>query len=99
LLLSLKSNKLGTKEAGEVLGDMLKGNSVLNELDLSGNWVHSSSGGDATAFAQGISKGLLGNGALTKLDISNNNIEQGQALQQITECCSTKVIELTSNAQ
>jgi hypothetical protein len=37
------------------------------------------------------------NGALTKLDISNNNIEQGQALQQITACCSTKGIELDSH--
>jgi hypothetical protein len=37
--------------------------------------------------------------ALTKLDISNNNIAQGQALQQITGCCSTKGIELASNAQ
>jgi hypothetical protein len=39
-------------------------------------------------------------GALTKLDISNNNIQQGQVLQQITECCSTKGIALfASNAQ
>jgi hypothetical protein len=38
-------------------------------------------------------------GALTKLDISNTNIKQGQALQQITECCSIKGIELASNAQ
>jgi hypothetical protein len=37
-------------------------------------------------------------GALTKLDISNNNIEQGQTLQQITECCSTKGVELDSHA-
>jgi hypothetical protein len=36
-------------------------------------------------------------GALTKLDISNNNIEHGQALQQITEFCSTKGVELGSH--
>jgi hypothetical protein len=35
--------------------------------------------------------------ALTKLDISNNNIEQGRGLQQITECCSTKGVELDSH--
>jgi hypothetical protein len=34
---------------------------------------------------------------LTKLDISNNNIKQGQALQQITECCSTKGVALDSH--
>jgi hypothetical protein len=37
--------------------------------------------------------------ALTQLDIGNSNIEQGPALQQITECCSTKGIELASNGQ
>jgi hypothetical protein len=42
---------------------------------------------------------LSDNRALTKLDISNNNIRQGQALPQIIECCSTKGIELASNAQ
>jgi hypothetical protein len=36
-------------------------------------------------------------GALTKLDVSNNNIEQGQALQQIAEFCSTKGVELDSH--
>jgi hypothetical protein len=29
---------------------------------------------------------------LTKLDISNNSIEQGEALQQIIEYCNTKGI-------
>jgi hypothetical protein len=33
-------------------------------------------------------------GVLTKLDISNNSIEQGGALQQIIEYCNTKGIEL-----
>jgi hypothetical protein len=73
-VLSLKDNKLGTKEAGEVLGNMLKGNSVLKELDLSKNSVHVFQGGDAPGFAQGISKGLAGNGAMTALNISSNSI-------------------------
>jgi hypothetical protein len=36
-------------------------------------------------------------GALTKLDISGNNIKQGEAeaLEQITVICSAKSIELT----
>jgi hypothetical protein len=37
-------------------------------------------------------------GALTKLDISNNSIEQGEALQQIIEYCNTKGIELDNHA-
>jgi hypothetical protein len=36
-------------------------------------------------------------GALTKLDISNNHIEQGEPLQLITELCNTKGIELDNN--
>jgi hypothetical protein len=35
--------------------------------------------------------------SLTKLDISNNNMEQGPALRQITECCCTKGVELDSH--
>jgi Ran GTPase-activating protein (RanGAP) involved in mRNA processing and transport len=73
-VLSMKRNNLGTKEAGEVLGDMLKGNSVLKELDLSNNLVSSRDGGDATAFAQGISKGLPDNGAMTSLNLASNEL-------------------------
>jgi hypothetical protein len=70
-VLSLKGNKLGTKEAGKALGVMLKGNSLLKELDLSDNWVY---GGDTAGFAQGISKGLPGNGALSALNLASNNL-------------------------
>ena len=35
--------------------------------------------------------------ALTKLDISNNNIEQGEALQRIADLCNTKSIELDNH--
>jgi Ran GTPase-activating protein (RanGAP) involved in mRNA processing and transport len=35
--------------------------------------------------------------ALTKLDISNNSLEQGEALQQIIEYCNTKGIELDNH--
>jgi Leucine-rich repeat (LRR) protein len=34
---------------------------------------------------------------LTKLDISNNNIEQGEALHGITDLCNTKGIAMSSN--
>jgi Ran GTPase-activating protein (RanGAP) involved in mRNA processing and transport len=93
LVLSLKSNKLGMKEAGEALGDMLKGNSMLKELDISDNWVHSYVGGDATAFAQGISKGLPGNGALSKLDLSMNEIPAAEA-DMLNATCKAKEVDL-----
>jgi hypothetical protein len=35
------------------------------------------------------------NRALTKLDIGGNDIEQGEALEQITAICLAKSIELT----
>jgi hypothetical protein len=62
LVLSLSDNRLGTKEVGEVLGEMLNANSVLKELDVSSNNAYQ---GDPAGFAQGISKGLPGNGALS----------------------------------
>ena len=40
---------------------------------------------------------LCDNRALTKLDISNNNIEQGEALQRIADLCNTKSIELDNH--
>jgi hypothetical protein len=75
-VLSLKQNSLGTKDAGEAIGEMLKGNTVLKELDLSENHVQSYNGGDALGFVQGISRGLLDNRALSFLNLSNNNLGQ-----------------------
>jgi hypothetical protein len=92
-LLAIKSN---AKAAGEALGEMLRGNVILKELDVSGNAPISYST-DGPSFAAGISQGLSDNGALTKLDISNNNIEQGEALQQIIEYCNTKGTELDNH--
>jgi hypothetical protein len=95
LVLSLKKNSLGIKDAGAAIGEMLKMNSVLKELDLSDNFVR---GGDSIIstdnhkyhrlrsslheFGQGISTGLASNRALTKLDISKNDLgaEGGMAL-------------------
>jgi hypothetical protein len=66
--LILKDNRLATAEAGEALGEALKCNTVLKELDVSGNK------GDGPGFAKGISKGLSGNEALTSLNLSSNDI-------------------------
>jgi hypothetical protein len=65
-VLSLKKNSLCTNEAGKVLGEMLKVNSVLKELDLSDNH-----GGDPVGFAQELALGIKDNGAMTRLNISN----------------------------
>jgi hypothetical protein len=76
--LILKDNRLATAEAGEALGEALKGNTVLKELDISGNyWDDTAYGlgkGDGPGFAKGMSKWLSGNGVLTSLDISDNTI-------------------------
>jgi hypothetical protein len=74
--LSLANNELATEEnaktAGEALGDMLKGNVVLKELDVSSNGRRKGSA-NGVSFAVGISQGLSDNKALTSLDISNNS--------------------------
>jgi hypothetical protein len=92
--LILRKNGLCTKAAGEALGNMLQAKSSLKQLDISDNHgttlCHEM---DVAGFAQGISRGLSGNGALIKLNISNNDIgaEQKGGLQRI---CLASSIEL-----
>jgi hypothetical protein len=69
-VLSLKANMLATKEAGKVLAGMLKGNSVLKELDLSSNAGFY--GEDGPGFAQELAVGIKDNGALSKLTFSGD---------------------------
>jgi hypothetical protein len=59
-------------------------------LDFSNRYL---GGGDAVLIANDIKD----NGALTKLNISNNNIEQGEALQRIADLCNTEGIELDNH--
>jgi hypothetical protein len=71
LVLSLKKNSLGTKEAGKALGEMLKVNSVLKKLDLSDNYVASyDGGGDASGFAQELALGIKDNGAISTVIVN-----------------------------
>jgi hypothetical protein len=76
--LVLKDNKLATVEVGEALGEALTGNTVLKELDISGNYwddtAHGRDKGDGPGFAKGISKGLAGNGALSSLNLARNSL-------------------------
>ena len=71
----MAKNSLGTKEAGEALGQVLAKNSVLKELDVSGNYeksvltiVNNRKGkeGDIVGFAKGLANGLKANGAVAK---------------------------------
>jgi hypothetical protein len=71
-VLSLKKNSLGTKEAGKALGEMLKVNSVLKELDLSNNYVNPYSGGDGPGFAQELALGIKDNGAISQFTFSGD---------------------------
>jgi hypothetical protein len=93
LSLNLSKNALLTKEAGKVLGDLLKGNSILKELDVSSNYVIDASARDGPGFAQELSDGIKDNVALITLDISSNVIgaEQEGELQRI---CVASGIEL-----
>jgi hypothetical protein len=80
-VLSLKDNRLCNKEAGKALSEMLAGNTVLKELDVSSNRYRKC---DSAGFAQELVVGLGDNGAMTKLDARYNgiNIEGKDALRQ-----------------
>jgi Leucine-rich repeat (LRR) protein len=76
--LVLKDNRLLTKEAGKApLAKALAGNSTLKELDVSsnnweddyGHWV-----GNGPDFAQELAAGICVNGALSFLNMANNNL-------------------------
>jgi hypothetical protein len=65
--LSLKNNRLATKEAGKALAGALAGNSTLKELDISCNNT-----GDGPGFAQELAVGLRDNGVMTSLNLASN---------------------------
>jgi hypothetical protein len=70
--ISLANNALLTKEAGKVIGDMLKGNSTLKELDLSSNYDYQAGAKDGPGFAQELADGIKDNGAMTSLNLADN---------------------------
>jgi Ran GTPase-activating protein (RanGAP) involved in mRNA processing and transport len=89
LVLSLKDNRLATKEGGRALAQALASNSTLKELDVSSNnWMQYGTFGDwmsdSGGFAQELAVGIKDNGAMTRLDARENNIddEGKRALQQ-----------------
>ena len=78
--------------AGKALGDMLKANSTVKELDVSSSAEYSDSKG-GTSFAKELAVGISANGALANLDLSENNIRKDKQ-RQIKELCKTKKIKL-----
>ena len=70
---------LATKEAGKALADALATNSVLTELDVSGNATYPISGAywdgaDGPGFVQELAVGVSSNETMTSLNISSNNL-------------------------
>jgi hypothetical protein len=97
LVLSLKSNNIHA-DGCKALAEGLKGNTVITELDISGNALGRGSNYDQDMSGViALADAIPDMRALTKLDISNNSIEQGEALQQIIEYCNTKSIELDNH--
>ena len=92
--LNISKNGLLNKQGGKVLGDMLKANSVLKELDVSGSGegMHGSQK-DAPGFAKELAAGLSTNGALASLDLSQNSVPESEA-EQIKTACQSKEISL-----
>jgi Ran GTPase-activating protein (RanGAP) involved in mRNA processing and transport len=79
--LSLKNNRLVTKEAGRALATALAANSVLKELDLSSNaWAYSDYDhvhADGPGFAQELAVVIKDNGALLVLSLKSNSLRAG----------------------
>jgi hypothetical protein len=80
--LILKDTAMLTKAAGKALASALAGNSVLTELDISGQagCMHD----DGPGFAKELAAGIIDMGALLHFDISDNNIQAdgGKALME-----------------
>ena len=75
----MAKNGLLTKEAGKILADMLKENSVLKELDLSeSGYRMPSSKKDGPGFAQEFADGMKNNGAMTTVNMMGNHIGKEQ---------------------
>jgi Leucine-rich repeat (LRR) protein len=77
--LNMSCNKMASEEVGRALGDAIASNSTLTELDISNScdtagWAAGHGSNSGPGFAKGITDGLRANGALTSLNMSNNNI-------------------------
>jgi Ran GTPase-activating protein (RanGAP) involved in mRNA processing and transport len=89
--LDVSSNSMANVEAAKALGSLLKGNTVLQKLNISDNtatgcsWQNSIGGG--VQLAKVISEGLVGNGAISSINLLKNQIpvEQAQKFVKIMQ--------------
>jgi hypothetical protein len=79
--LSLKNNRLATKEGGKALAHTLANNSTLKELDVSSNnWMEYGTDGmvqtgDGVGFAQELAAGIKDNGAMSRFTFSGDHYD------------------------
>jgi hypothetical protein len=70
----MSKNGLLSKEGGTVLGEMLKGNTLLRELDVSSSGEGMpSSKRDGPGFAKELAVGIMANGALSVFTFSGDS--------------------------
>jgi Ran GTPase-activating protein (RanGAP) involved in mRNA processing and transport len=102
--LVLSANGLLSKESGKVLAEMLKHNSVLQELDVSDNYQSTlRSITDGPGFAQELAVGLSDNGALLVLSLKDNGLatkEAGEAIGEMLLANTVlKELDISCNAK
>ena len=75
-ILRMGNTQLAAKEAGRALAGALARNSVLKELDVSGNDWYTNSGdqGDGVGFAKELAVGIGANRSLVKFDVSKSSL-------------------------
>jgi hypothetical protein len=73
--LNMSKNHIKGAEAGKALGDALAGNTVLKEMDLSGERY---SPNMDIGFVKAFTPGLSDSEALLSLNISKNKLTQGE---------------------
>jgi hypothetical protein len=73
--LNLSRNEIQGAEAGKALGDAIKGNTVLKELDISGDSYNKCD----VEFVKPFAVGLHDNGAILSVNLLKNSIGVGQA--------------------
>ena len=99
--MNVSNNKMLTKDAGKALGDMLKANSVLKELNVSSNYDYLASATDGAGFATAIADGIGTSRALRSLNISNNQMATKEAGKAFAEALaansSLKELDVSSN--
>ena len=69
----MSKNAMANKEAGKILADVLKTNTVLTHLDISENAPYHSN--DGPGFAQEFAIGVAANKAMTSLTVSGEDAD------------------------